>query len=61
MKIFTGILMTILLAIGLTACSNDREFTWHETGLYKGGDDPLLARDMHEELNNRFMKVQTDR
>ncbi|MCL7488527.1 MAG: hypothetical protein M8357_10190 [Desulfobulbaceae bacterium] len=56
------ILATLLFVIALAACSDEsREFTMHEPGVYKGGKDPLLAKERHQELNDRFMKVQTDR
>ena len=55
-------LASLLVFIGLTACSDEpREFTIHEPGEYKGTQDPLLAKGQHQELDNRFMKVQTDR
>lgn len=57
------LLLTLLLAlIGLSACSDEsREFTYYKAGEYKGLTDPLLAKDLHEDLNKRFMDVQTDR
>ena len=56
------ILASLLFFIGLTACSDEsREFTQHEPGVYKGAQDELLAKEQNQELNNRFMKVQTDR
>lgn len=52
----------LLIILGIAGCSDeDREFTQHEPGVYKGAQDPLLAQQQHQELNNRFMKVQTDR
>jgi outer membrane protein assembly factor BamD (BamD/ComL family) len=53
----------IPLFIWLAGCSSDetREFTAHEPGLYKGGKDPLLDKNMDQELKKRFMQVQTDR
>jgi len=62
MKRKIWIILCILLFTGLAACSHEnREFTMHKAGVYKGEKDPLLAQEMHQELNNRFMKVQTDR
>ncbi len=56
------ILAALLISIGLAGCSDEsREFTKHEPGIYKGTQDDLLAKEQHQELNNRFMKVQTDR
>ena len=44
------------------ACSNEsREFTVHEAGQYKGAKDPLLGKNLHKELIDRFKMVQTDR
>lgn len=57
------LLLTLLLVfIGLTSCSDEsREFTYYKAGEYKGIQDPLLNKDLHEDLNNRFMVGQTDR
>jgi len=55
-------IISILLITGLAACSSEsREFTMHKAGLYKGTKDPLLAKDLHQELNDRFKMIQTDR
>ena len=52
----------LLIFIGFTACSDDpREFSIHEPGEYKGKEDPLLAEGEHQELKDRFMKVQAAR
>jgi hypothetical protein len=62
MKRQLGIIASLLVFAGLAACSDEpREFTMHEPGKYKGAEDPLLAEGQHPELNDRFMKVQTDR
>lgn len=62
MKKHLCILASLLFLAGLAACSDEsREYTQHEPGVYKGTQDPLLAIDNHQELNNRFMMVQTDR
>jgi len=56
------ILASLLFLVGLPACSDEsREFTQHEPGVYKGTWDPLLAKENQQELNDRFMKGQTDR
>jgi len=56
------IVIGILLFIGLAACSKEnREFTLYKAGVYKGKIDPLLAKEMHQELINRLLKGQTDR
>jgi len=52
------IVIGILLFIGLAACSKEnREFTLYKAGVI----DPLLAKEMHQELINRLLKGQTDR
>ena len=62
MKRHLCILTSFLVFLGLTGCSNEpREFTMHEPGEYKGVQDPLLEKEQHQELNNRFKLVQTDR
>jgi len=62
MKSKLWILILIPMFIWMSGCSDEsREYTQHEPGVYKGGKDPLLAKDMHQELNNRFKMVQTDR
>lgn len=54
--------ISFLLVLGLAACSDEsREMTMHEPGQYKGVKDPLLAKNMDKELQDRFMQVQTDR
>ena len=56
------IIALLLAFIGLAACSEEpRDFTYYQPGEYKGTVDPLLNKNIHEELNNRFMLVQTDR
>jgi len=62
MKRYICILAALLIFVSLAACSDEpRELTLHEPGEYKGTQDPLLAKGQHPELDNRFMKVQTDR
>ena len=62
MKKYICILASLLFCIGLTACSDEsREYTKYEPGVYKGTQDPLLAKKQQQELNDRFMQVQTDR
>ena len=62
MKTAAWLLIAFLLLIGLTACSDEsRDFTWYEPGTYKGDQDPLLAKDLHQELNDRLKTGQTDR
>lgn len=62
MKKYLYILVSLVFIIGFTACSDEsREYTQHEPGVYKGTQDPLLAKENHQELNDRLLKVQTDR
>lgn len=62
MKKYISIFISLLFVMGLAACSDEsREMTMHEPGQYKGGKDPLLAKNMDKELQDRFMQVQTDR
>jgi hypothetical protein len=50
------------VVLGLTACSEEpRDFTMYKAGQYKGTVDPLLAKNLDQELNTRFKQVQTDR
>jgi hypothetical protein len=52
----------LLVFMGIAACSEEtREYTRHEPGVYKGKQDPLLAKEQHQALNDRLMMVQTDR
>ena len=62
MKTTVWLLITFFLVIGLTACSDEsRDFTWYEPGTYKGDQDPLLTKDLRQELNDRLKTGQTDR
>lgn len=62
MKRYISAVVSLLIFIGLAACSDDpREFSVHEPGEYKGREDSLLAEGTRQELKDRFMKVQTDR
>jgi len=55
--------MVLLLVVSVLAgCSDEpRDFTYYQAGEYKGAKDPLVAKNLHEELNKRLMEVQTDR
>ena len=56
------VLAFVLIVAGLAACTDeDRNFTMHEPGVYKGQVDPLVAEKQHQELADRFKMVQTDR
>ena len=54
-----------ILPFSLTACAERSDVTLHEPGVYKGGADPLLAKQADpqhvEALQDRFAKGQTDR
>ena len=54
-----------ILPMSLTACTERADVTLHEPGVYKGGTDPLLAKQedpQHvETLQDRFAKGQSDR
>jgi len=56
-------IMVLLLVVSVLAgCSDEpRDFTYYQAGEYKGAKDPLVAKNLHEELNKRLMEVQTDR
>ena len=58
------VLALAFLPLSLTACAERAEVTLHEPGVYKGGKDPLLAKQDSqyvETLQDRFAKGQTDR
>jgi hypothetical protein len=53
----------ILAASG--GCYRSPDITWHAAHIYKGSQDPLLAkiqdRGLQQKLEQRFLAVQTDR
>jgi hypothetical protein len=49
------------MVIGLGCRPEPRATTLHEPGVYKGQQDPLLARQQHQELVDRLKLVQKDR
>ena len=58
------VLALAFLPLSLTACAERADVTLHEPGVYKGGEDPLLAKQdspYAETLQDRFAKGQTDR
>lgn len=62
MKKHIYIMMSLLVFSILAGCSDEpRDFTYYQAGEYKGAKDPLVAKNLHEELNKRLMEVQTDR
>ncbi|HSN70055.1 MAG TPA: hypothetical protein VLT59_01040 [Steroidobacteraceae bacterium] len=62
MRVIASVLSVLLLA-ALAGCGES--VTVYEPGVYKGEEDPLLAKqasDEHQErLRERFQAVQTDR
>lgn len=59
------VLALAFLPMSLTACAERADVTLHEPGVYKGGKDPLLAKQRNPEnietLQERFAKGQSDR
>ena len=59
------VLALAFLPLSLTACAERADVTLHEPGVYKGGEDPLLAKQQDpqyvETLQERFAKGQSDR
>ena len=59
------VLALAFLPMSLTACAERADVTLHEPGVYKGGDDPLLAKQQDPQyaqtLQERFAKGQSDR
>lgn len=58
-------LATLCAALTLTGCYESPDVTLHEPGVYKGAEDPLLAkaqdRGHADTLRERMLAVQTDR
>ena len=54
-----------IASLSSTGCTERSEVTWHEPGVYKGGDDPLLAKQRDsqqmEALQERLVMGQSDR
>lgn len=62
------LMMAVALAflpMSLTACAERADVTLHEPGVYKGSEDPLLAKQQNpqhiETLQKRLAMGQTDR
>jgi hypothetical protein len=56
------VLMAFVVLVGLAGCSSEsRNVTMHKPGVYKGTQDPLLARQGQQDLIDRFKLVQADR
>jgi hypothetical protein len=63
-------LLALAAALGIvsltaTGCTEKTTVTLHEPGVYKGAEDPLLAKQRNPEqieaLKERFVRGQTDR
>lgn len=58
-------LATLCAAAALSGCYESPDVTLHEPGVYKGAEDPLLAKAQQsqhaDELRERMLAVQTDR
>lgn len=54
-----------IASLSSTGCTERTEITWHEPGVYKGGDDPLLTTQKDSQqiaiLQERLVTGQTDR
>ena len=64
-RITRAFLVPALLAVTLGGCYRPADTTLYEPGVYKGADDPFLAKTAREEhkvmLRERMQQVQTDR
>ena len=63
-QLATALALTVM-SMSLTACAERADVTLHEPGVYKGGVDPLLAKQQDPQqiqaLQGRFAKGQSDR
>jgi hypothetical protein len=54
-----------IASLSSTGCTQGSEITWHEPGVYKGGGDPLLAKQRDPQhiaaLQERLVMGQSDR
>jgi hypothetical protein len=54
-----------IASLSSTGCTERSVVTWHEPGVYKGGDDPLLAKQKDSQqiaaLQERLVMGQSDR
>jgi hypothetical protein len=64
-RLLATVLALAVLPMSLTACAEKADVTLHEPGVYKGGKDPLLAKQQNPEyietLQERFARGQSDR
>lgn len=62
-KVTLTLLMVASMALG--GCYESTNITLHDPGIYRGGSDPLLAKQASPEqrarLGERFQMGQTDR
>ena len=62
MRHYLCLAAVLFLFLGLAACSEEpRDFTMYDPGEYKGAIDPLLTKNLDQQLDDRFMVGQTDR
>jgi len=65
MRRAAGCILALLLAIWAPGCYESPDLTYHEPGVYKGSEDPLLKRQSSleylVEIHKRFRTIQTDR
>ena len=54
-----------IASLGSAGCTERTDITWHEPGVYKGGVDPLLAKQKDPQqiaaLRERLVMGQSDR
>ena len=54
-----------IASLSSTGCTELTDITWHEPGVYKGGNDPLLAKQKDSQqiadLQERLVTGQSDR
>jgi len=54
-----------IASLSSTGCTEQSDVTWHEPGVYKGGVDPLLAKQKDPQriaaLRERLVMGQSDR
>lgn len=60
-KKFLLIILVITGSLALSGCLEDFQVTFHEPGIYKGPDDPLLDQSNAVALSERLANGQIDR
>jgi major membrane immunogen (membrane-anchored lipoprotein) len=57
--------LLIVASMALGGCYESTDITLHDPGVYRGGSDPLLAKqaspEQKDRLGKRFQMGQTDR